>query len=136
MIWAILALLGVPLWIIAPALLTLYFRNRGLRNRPGDIPVRVLRPGKRRWTRAHALWVSDVLAWRGSPAAWREDVVRVHSVYLRAPDAEHRKKLHGLGDDPVIAGLLLAGGESLDVATRSEHRAALLGPFGGATEPA
>jgi hypothetical protein len=135
-IWAILAFLGVPLWIIALALVALYLRNRALRNRPGDIAVRVLRPGKRRWTRAHALWVSDVLAWRGSPAAWREDLVQVRSVYLHAPDAEQQKKLHGLGDDPVLASLSLTGGSSLEVAARHEHRAALLGPFGETTEGA
>ena len=136
MIWAILVLLGVPLWLIALALLGLFFRNRSLRNRLGDIPVRVRRPGKKRWTRGHAVWVSDVFAWRGSPAAWSEDVVQVDSVFLHAPDAEQRKKLHRLGDDLVIAGLSLAGGSSIDVATRDEHRAALLGPFGDPTEAA
>ena len=136
MIWAILALLGVPLWLIALALLGLFFRNRTLRNRSGDIPVRIRRPGKKRWTRGHAVWVSDVFAWRGSRAAWREDVVQVDSVFLHAPDAELRTKLHRLGDDLVIAGLSLAGGSSIDVATRGEHRVALLGPFGNATEAA
>ncbi len=136
MIWAILALLGVPLWLIALALLGLFFRNRTLRKRSGDIPVRVLRPGKKRWTRGHAVWVSDVFGWRGSPAAWSEDVVQVDSVFLHAPDAEQRKKLHRLGDDLVIASLSLSGGSSIDVATRDEHRAALLGPFGNATEAA
>jgi hypothetical protein len=136
MIWAILALLGVPLWLIALALLGLFFRNRTLRKRSGDIPVRVRRPGKKRWTRGHAVWVSDVFAWRGSPAAWSEDVVQVDSVFLHAPDAEQRKQLHRLGDDLVIGGLSLAGGSSIEVATRGEHRAALLGPFGNSTEAA
>lgn len=134
MIWAILAVLGVPLWLIALALLGLFFRNRKLRDRPGDIPVRVLRPGKKRWTRGHAVWVSDVFAWRGSPAAWSEDVVQVDGVVLHAPDAELRKKLHRLGDDVVIATLSLAGGSSIDVAARDEYRAALPGPFGAAPE--
>jgi hypothetical protein len=133
-IWAILVFLGVPLWLIALALLGLFFRNRTLRKRLGDIPVRVLSPGKRRWRRGHALWVSDVFAWRGSPAAWSEDVVQVHSVYLHVPDGEQRKKLHRLGDDAVVASLSLAGGSSLAVATKQEHRAALLGPFADAVE--
>ena len=134
MIWAILALLGVPLWLIALALLGLVFRNRKLRKRPGNIPVRVLPPGKKRWRRGHAVWISDVFAWRGSPAAWSEDLAQVHSVFTRVPDAQQRKKIHGLGDDPVIARLSLAGGSSLDVATSGEHRAALPGPFTDAVE--
>jgi hypothetical protein len=98
--------------------------------------VRVRRPGKKRWTRGHAVWVSDVFTWRGSPAAWSEDVVQVDSVFLHAPDTEQRKKLHRLGDDLVVASLSLTGGPAIDVATRNEHRAALLGPFANATQTA
>ena len=69
MIWAILALLGVPLWLCALGILTAVVQNRKLRKRYGDIPVGVRGPGKKRWTRGHAIWVSDVFAWRGTPAA-------------------------------------------------------------------
>ena len=67
MIWAILALLGVPLWLCAPGILSLVLRNRELRKRYGDIPVRVRRAGKKRWTRGHAIWVSDVFACAARP---------------------------------------------------------------------
>jgi hypothetical protein len=77
MIWAILAFLGVPLWLCAAGILVVVLNNRRLRKRHGDIPVRVMRPGKQRWTRGHALWVSDVFAWRGSPAAWNEDLEQI-----------------------------------------------------------
>ena len=56
MIWVILALLGVPLWLCAFGIAVLVFRYRGLTGRYGDIPVRVRRPGKKRWTRGHAVW--------------------------------------------------------------------------------
>jgi hypothetical protein len=36
MIWVILAAVGVPLWLIAIALITLLLRNRTLRHRPGN----------------------------------------------------------------------------------------------------
>ena len=130
MIWVILALLGVPLWLIALGILGLFFRNRKLRKRLGDIPVRVRRPGKQHWTRGHALWASDVFAWRGSPAAWSEELAQVGGVFVHAPDPEQRKRLHRLGDDAVVASLSLAGDSHLEVATKGEHRAALLGPFG------
>ena len=97
MIWAILAALGVPLWLCSAVILMLLFNNRRLRKRYGDIPVRVRRPGKQRWTRGHAVWVSDVFAWRGSPAAWAEELLAVRGATPRDAEPDERKKLHGLG---------------------------------------
>jgi hypothetical protein len=136
MIWAILALLGVPLWLCALGITAIVFRSRSLKQRHGDIPVRVRRPGKERWTRGHAIWVSDVFAWRGSPAAWNEDLAQVVGVTLRDPDPQERKKLHRLGDGFVVATLLVTDGETLEVAAEPEQRRALLGPFEAVNEPA
>jgi hypothetical protein len=130
MIWAILALIGVPLWLCAIAITVLVFRNRALRKRYGDIPVRILRAGKKRWTPGHAIWVSDVFAWRASPASWKEGLEQVTDASLHERvDAQTMKKLHRLGDSPVVASLTLVGGVVIDVAARQEHRAALTGPF-------
>lgn len=85
MIWAILLLLGVPLWLCALGILALVFRSRALRNRPGNIPIRVLRTGRTRWTRAQGMWISNVFAWRGSPAAWSEDLQAVEGVSAGVP---------------------------------------------------
>jgi hypothetical protein len=115
--------------LCAAGITVLVFRNRGLRKRYGDIPVRVKRSGKTRWTGGHAVWVSDVFAWRGSPAAWSEDVVQVTGVRLRSPDEKERHKLRRLGDGVQIATLSSPDGEPLDVATWSQDRTALLGPF-------
>ena len=49
MIWMILAALGIPLWVCAIGVFGLHWRNRYIRNRPGDVPVCVLHPGKTRW---------------------------------------------------------------------------------------
>src|SRR6476469_6920518 len=130
MIWAILALLGVPLWLCAAGIVALVYRNKSRRKRHGDIPVRVQRAGKTRWTRGHAVWVSDVFAWRGSPAAWNEDLFQVTDASVGALEPEELKKLHRLGDKPAVATLTPAVGEAVRVAVRSEHRAALLGPYG------
>lgn len=135
MVWALLAMVGVPLWLCALGLTALVFRNRKLRTRHGDIPVRVRRPGKTRWARGHAVWVSDVLAWRGSPAAWNENIFQVMGATVRGADAEERKALHLLGDDPVIATLTTADGSAFAVAAKAEHRSALLGPFLTGSEP-
>ena len=133
MIWAILAALGVPLWLCALGILMLVMQNRKLRKRYGDIPVRVRRAGKKGWTRGHAIWISDVFAWRGSPAAWDEDLLQVSEVTPRDADPQERKKLRRLGEHPAIATLALSDGDTLDVAAGSEQRVALLGPF-AATE--
>ena len=129
MIWAVLALLGVPLWLCALGIFALVYRNKVLRERPGDIPVRVLRAGRTRWTRGHALWVSDVFAWRGSPAAWNELLVQVTGARSGDLGPEELKKLHRLGDSPAVATLTPDVGEPFRVAVAAEHLDALLGPY-------
>lgn len=134
MIWAILAAIGVPLWLCAIGIGMLLFNNRRLRTRYGDVPVRVRRPGKKRWTRGHGIWVSDVFAWRGSPAAWSEELLWVSDATARAASREERKKLHRLGDEPAIATFVAADGETVEVAAAPEQASALLGPFARRTE--
>jgi hypothetical protein len=129
MIWVILAAVGVPLWLCALAILTLVMRNRALRARPGNVPVRVRAEGKSRWMPGHGLWVHDVFAYRGSPAAWKEGLVCVTAVSERPADAEERKHLRRIGDEPVIATLTVDDGGRLDVAARASDARTLLGPY-------
>jgi hypothetical protein len=128
-IWAILAFLGIPLWFCALGILMLYRNNSSLRKRPGNVPVRVKPPGKTRWIPGHAVWVHDVLAFRASPAAWKELLVWVTGAVAHEPTAEEAAKLHRLGDDKVVAALETAGGGTIEIAARAEHRDALLGPY-------
>ena len=103
MIWAILILLGVPLWICAAGITVLVFGNRNLRKRPGNIPVRILQPGKKRWTRGHAVWVSDVFAWRASPASWKEGLAQVTDASpQQSIDPPTSKKLKRLGEGRAV----------------------------------
>ncbi len=129
MVWVILIFLGVPLWICVAGILVTVLKNRGLRKRPGDIPVRVKRAGKTRWARGHAIWVSDVFAWRSSLAWWNEGLVHVKNIALRSPSEEEQHALRRLGDGVVIATLSDANDEELEVATAPERKAALVGPF-------
>lgn len=129
MVWAILIFLGVPLWICVLGITVTVLKNRGLRKRPGDIPVRVKPPGKTRWARGHAIWVSDVFAWRKSPASWNEGLVHVTGVTLRSPSDEEQHKLRRLGDGVQMAMLSSARGESLEVAVKAADTTALAGPF-------
>jgi hypothetical protein len=127
MIWVVLGLLGVPLWLIAIAILTLVLRNRAIRHRPGNIPVRLRLEPTKRWKRGHAVWVHDVFAFRGSPAAWAEVLALVSAVTTRAATADEARKLRGL-DEPIIA-TLSAEGRSFEVAAAGSSEGLLLAPF-------
>lgn len=134
MIWALLVFVGVPLWLCAFGIFTVIYRNRALRKRRGDIPVRVRRPGKTRWLRGHAVWISDVFAWRGSPAAWSEGLSHILAASVAPAGPEERKRLRRLGEDPLIATLTVATMTSdeprtLTVAVASRDASAVLGPF-------
>jgi hypothetical protein len=129
MIWAILIFLGIPLWFCAVGILLLIRNNSSLRHRPGNVPVRVKPSGKTRWIPGHAIWVHDVLAFRASPAAWKELLVWVNGAVAREPTAGEAKKLRRLGDDQVVATLSVASGGAIEIAARAEQCDALLGPY-------
>src|SRR5436305_11370082 len=136
MIWAILAALGVPLWLCGGAIVTLLVRNRALRQRPGNVPVRIRRTGKKRWRPGHAVWIHDGFVFRALPAACDEALLWAVDAPARPATAKERKKLHRIGDEPVVATLTLVEGETIDVAARSEDWECLLGPFSGSAHPA
>ena len=70
-----------------------------------------------------------MFVWRGSPAAWKEDVLLVSGAVQRAAGTEEIRKLRRLGEGPVITSLEPAEGEPLDVATAADRGPAALGPF-------
>jgi hypothetical protein len=129
MIWAVLAAVGVPLWLCAAGILALVLRNRSLRKRGGDISVRLRADPDKRWRRGHALWVHDVLSFRASPAGWSESLLWTTSVSVREATAEERNKLHRLGDRPVVALMTLSDGDVVEAAARGEAREPLAGPY-------
>lgn len=133
MVWAVLALIGVPLWLCAAGIFILLHNNRSLRTRAGNIPVRVLPPGAKRWKRGHGLWVSNVFAWRSSPAGWSEDLCEATNITIAEASVEEAARLHGLGEKPVVARLELEDRDDITVAARSTDRAALTGPFSAPT---
>jgi hypothetical protein len=129
MIWAILLLLGVPLWLCATAILILVLRNRGLRKRPDNIPMRLRALPDGRWRRGHGLWAHDVLAFRGSPAAWAESLLWVSGATSRELTAEEAHKFRRL-DHPVAVTLTVGGEPAADAVTSGQHLPVLLGPYG------
>ena len=107
MIWAILLLLGFPLWLIGLGVIALIVRNRALRQRPGNVPVRLRTQEDKRWHPGHGVWVHDVFAFRGSPAGWKEALVWAAGAASRPATVAEKKKLHRIGDNPVVVTLAL-----------------------------
>jgi hypothetical protein len=95
-IWAILAILGVPLWLIVGGIAYMVLLNRRLRHREGDIPVRARHAVGTRWRRGHALWVGHVFAYRSSPSGWNESLDWIRSATLRGLSAEEAHQLRHL----------------------------------------
>ncbi len=89
----------------------------------------MLRAGKTRWLRGHAIWIS-VFAWRGSPPLRGvRTLVQVVTVTVGVAGPEERKHLHRLGDDPVVATMITDDGSTLRIAVAGVHRAVVMGPL-------
>jgi hypothetical protein len=104
-------------------------RNRRMRERPGNVPVRLWRQGDDRWLPAHGVWANDVFAVRAAPAAWGEALFWIVDAKRHRVTDEERTKLHRIGERPVAFEFELACGGSVRMAARREHEGALLGPF-------
>jgi hypothetical protein len=127
-IWAILALLGVPLWLIALAIMTIIYRNRSLRGRPNNVSVRMRKAPGKRWTRGNGVWLHDVFAFRGSPAAWRDSLLWVSAAASKEPEGDDAHKLRRMSH-PILAVFLTQDGDPVQVAADGRDQALLLGPF-------
>ena len=131
MIWAILAILGVPLWVIAGGIAYMILLNRHLRHREGDMPVRARYASGKRWRRGHAVWVGDVFAYRSSPSSWNESLDRVRFATLRELTAEEDRALKRL-EHPVVV-VFTAADRTIEIAASGSQKDALLGPFAAET---
>ena len=97
MIWVILVFLGVPLWLCTLGILMVAPQQSEASSAPrrhcrecATLPWKTLDSGTE-------VWVSDVFAWRGSPAAWNEDLLHVTHLEVRTASAEDQKKLRRFG---------------------------------------
>lgn len=132
MIWALLALLGVPIWLVLGALGASLWNRRRFLSQPGVFALRVRPlesgvPGA--WRRkAYGRWVRDVLLVNSGIALVRTTAYGVvsHAAATR-PDPESCK---GLGGEPVALAIELDDGRSFQVAAAASDARDLVLPFG------
>jgi len=94
-IWALLALLGIPIWFIAVILVAVFRNRHQVRQRP-DV-FRFVEKTDDGWGRSvgYARWVSDVLIVHKGPALVGTDASQVLQVNVDGDIAEPLKKLDG-----------------------------------------
>jgi hypothetical protein len=134
MIWAILALVGVPLWLIAVGIASIIYRSHALRARENNAAVRLRRAGGKRWKRGNAVWTHDVFAFRGWPAAWSEALLWVTTANITAPAGDDIHRLRRM-KEPIIALFTCPDGETIEVAANGADRGLVLGPVAETVAP-
>jgi hypothetical protein len=135
MIWALLALLGVDLWIIVTGLAIVLLRRRAVKRAPDAFKGKIrLTEGEidglsRRWKGGYGRWVRDVLVWHKAPFLFRTMLIPVDGADSSGSHAAGRREVSRLGKHPVIVALLAERHSRVCVAARDEDRDRALGPF-------
>ncbi len=132
MIWALLALLGIPIWLIVGALTAAFFTRRNFKARPGVFPLRVrqTKAGETdsKWSgKLHARWVHDVLLANKGIGLNLTTAYPVESSSTTEPPNPSECK--GLGDDLVAITVHTDSGTTYELGTSRENAKLLVQPF-------
>ena len=113
MIWALLAILGVPIWLVVGALTAAIFSRRRFKAQPGVFRLKQREPGRERWPRrtAYGRVVHDVLVVNAGIALVRTAVRGVQSI----EEHSRREPVAGI-DQAAIFELTFDDGSHLYVA--------------------
>jgi hypothetical protein len=132
LIWILLAILGVPIWLVVGALAGALWSRRKFRRALGVFPCRIRlvagSEGSGKWTRAtaYARWVHDVLLVHSGLALVRFralPVAGVDGTISPAPGIEVK------GSGAVSIRVRLDDGTVIEVAGPGSMRETLSGPF-------
>ncbi|MDQ1633347.1 MAG: hypothetical protein QOJ32_156 [Frankiaceae bacterium] len=136
MILALLALLGVPIWLLVGGLGIALYNRRLQKRHPGAFPCKLrVRSGTvsgfgADWQRSptYAHWVHDVLLVTSGVALVRTRALAVQSVTSPAP-GQVPAELRKLGPDPVMLTLILDENAVVEVTAPTDAGELLVGPF-------
>ena len=126
MIWALLALLGIPIWFIVVVLGTSISQRRQVINSNGIFSYK-LRTEKG-WSRgkSFARWVSDVMIRHKGIALIRTEANQVIGVEMVSPVGDPIK---GLEDDPIELAFTLVAADPIRIAVAAVDVETATGPF-------
>ena len=150
MLIALLAVLGVDLWVVVVLLAVVLTRRRWVSHQPGAFKgaIRVTEGEvsglKARWKRGYGRWVRDILVWTKTPFLFRNELVLAEALAGEARTAKPGEVRRIVGDSPFYEpqlpgsgdGLVARGGAQLPVdrhglgldgVRRQEHLSADLG---------
>ncbi len=142
MLIALLAVLGVNLWVIVALLAVVLTRKRWVSHQPGAFKgaIRVIEgdaPGLHaKWKRGYGRWVRDILVWTKTPFLFRNELVLADALAGEARAAKPGE-VRRLGKHPVVVPLAVEGGARVEVAASADGRERAAGPFaeGALTTP-
>lgn len=134
MLIALLAVLGVDVWVIVVLLAVVLSRRRWVSHQPGAFKgaIRVIEgdvPGLRaKWKRGYGRWVRDVLVWTKAPFLFRSELVSAEALAGEAR-AVKPGEVRRLGKLPAVVLLTTDGGAQVEVAASAAGRERACGPF-------
>src|SRR3954464_6864777 len=137
MLIALLALLGVDLWVVLVLLVVALSRRCWVTRRPGVFKgaIRVTHGSvpefKPKWQRGYGRWVRDILVWTRAPFLFRNELVLVETLD-GSPRSAAAKEVKRLGKQPVIVPRTVEDGGQIEVAVHEENEQLALGRFAAA----
>jgi hypothetical protein len=124
MIWALLALLGIPIWLIAIVLLAAFRNRKTVRSNPDVFEYKLRKDDSWQRGKGYARWVSDVLIFHAGIALIRSDAVQVTAVEtLDNTDLPSK----GLGDSPTALTVTYVTGKTATIAVSAQDLSNALG---------
>lgn len=133
MIWATLALLGIPIWFIALILIAAFKNRKNVRSNPDIFEFRTKKGDGWARGKSYARWVSDVLIVHTGIALIRTAAAQVEAISVLGPI---ESPPNGLGDHPAEVSLTYSAGKEFSFAVSDDDLTAALGPNQDAADSA
>jgi hypothetical protein len=125
LIWALLALLGIPIWFIAVVLIAAFRNRKAVRSNPEVFDFKLRKDDGWQRSKSYARWVSDVFIIHTGIALIRSDAAQAESIDVLGIIDPPPK---GFEESPTEVHLKFASGEEFSAAVSTENLAAMLGP--------